>query len=103
MQRQLPWSVVAEMGVAARTDTVCLPASSYKQVPPETVAQLGSAVNQQVTNPFFGIITDPTSSPSLPTAQRGQLPPPYPQFLSVSDAQVRVERRNSCGLAVLFA
>ena len=115
VQRQLPWSVVAEIGYAA-SNGYRLPATvQYNQVPPEIVAELGSAINQTVPNPFYGIITDPTSSLSLPTVQRGQLLRPYPQFTSVSGSQVpagqsnyhalqmRVERRYSSGLAVLLA
>ena len=115
IQRQLPWSVVAEVGYAGN-NAYRLPASvQFNQVRPETVAQLGSAINATVPNPFYGIITDPTSTLSLPTVQRGQLLRPYPQFTSVAGSQVpvgqsnyhalqaRVERRYSSGLAVLFA
>ncbi len=115
IQRQLPWNLVAEIGYAGN-NAYRLPASvQFNQVAPETVAQLGSAINQTVPNPFFGIITDPTSSLSLPTVQRGQLLRPYPQFTGVSGSQVpvgqsnyhamqmRVERRYANGLALLFA
>lgn len=115
VQRQLPWNWVAEVGYAAN-NAYRLPSSvQYNQLAPDTVASLGSAVNQTVPNPFFGIITDPTSSLSLATVQRGQLLRPYPQFTSVAGSQVgvgqssyhalqaRVERRYSSGLAVLFA
>lgn len=115
IQRQLPWSWVAEVGYAGNA-AYRLPSSvQYNQVAPEVVTQLGSAINQTVPNPFFNIITDPTSTLSLATVQRGQLLRPYPQFTSVAGSQVgtgqsnyhalqmRVERRYSNGLAVLFA
>ncbi len=115
VQRQLPGNWVAEVGYAAN-NAYRLPSSvQYNQLAPETVAQFGSAVNQTVPNPFFGVITDPTSALSLATVQRGQLLRPYPQFTGMGGSQVatgqssyhaiqtRVERRYSRGLAVLFA
>jgi hypothetical protein len=72
---------------------------------------LGSALLQQVPNPFFGIIT---SGPlSTRTVQRGQLLRPYPQFTGVSAGnasygastyhalQAKVERRFSRGISML--
>ncbi len=115
IQRQLPGSWVAEVGYAAN-NAYRLPSSvQYNQLSPDTVTQLGSGVNQTVPNPFFGVITDPTSSLSLATVQRGQLLRPFPQFTSAAGSQVgagqsnyhalqaRVERRYANGLAVLFA
>lgn len=115
IQRQLPGNWVAEIGYAAN-QAYRLPASvQYNQLAPELVAQLGSGVNATVPNPFFGLITDPTSALSLPTIQRGQLLRPYPQFTGMGGSQVgagqsnyhalqaRVERRYANGLAVLFA
>src|SRR5207244_1956911 len=40
--------------------------------------------NEFVSNPFAGIITDPSSGLSAPTVQRWQLILPYPQFTGVT-------------------
>jgi hypothetical protein len=51
-----------------------------------TTAQylLGAVNNQLVPNPFYGIITDPTSILSNPTVTRGQLLRPYPQYIGMN-------------------
>jgi hypothetical protein len=43
----------------------------------------GSALNAQVKNPFYGVITSPTSVLSGPTVPAFRLLTPYPQFSSV--------------------
>ena len=43
----------------------------------------GSALNAQVKNPFYGVITDPTSVLSGPTVPAFRLMVPYPQFSAV--------------------
>src|SRR5947209_8360778 len=67
-----------------------------------------------VSNPFYGIITDPSSSLSQPTVQAYQLQRPFPQYTSFSGDsppfansiynafQLRVEKRFSAGLQFLF-
>lgn len=72
-----------------------------------------SALNSNVPNPFFGIITDPNSSFSSPTIQASQLQVPFPQFGGFSgdsppwansiynSLQLRVEKRFSHGLQAL--
>jgi len=74
-----------------------------------TITQL----NTKVTNPFYGIITNPASSLSSPTVSYNQLLKPYPQFSGFSgpdpptanstynSLQVRVEKRFSKGLQLL--
>lgn len=54
---------------------------NINQVPDSALA-LGSALRQQVPNPFFGIIT--TGPLAAPTVERRQLLRPYPQFLNVN-------------------
>ena len=114
IQRQLPWSLVLDAGYAGNS-AVALPAGvNYDQLPDALLSQ-GSALVQTVPNPFFGFITDPTSSLSRSTVQRGQLLRPYPQFTGTSASQapvghssyhalqLKVERRFSQGLAILLA
>jgi hypothetical protein len=74
---------------------------------------LGAVTQQLVPNPFYGVITDPTSLLSLPTVARRQLLLPYPQYTSVSSEapslgssifhsmQARVEKRFSSGFSLL--
>ncbi len=51
-----------------------------------TAAQLALGAEQQVLvpNPFFGVITDPTSALSRSTVARRQLVFPYPQYTTVT-------------------
>jgi hypothetical protein len=72
-----------------------------------------TALNTYVNNPFYGIITDPTSSLSSPQVSAYQLQLPYPQFTdfdiltppwanSIYHAfQLRVDKRFSNGLQFL--
>ena len=75
--------------------------------------RLGSALLEQVENPFFGIITDPASPLSRPTVARNQLLRTFPQFQNISlekgsfansiyhALQLRVDRRFSQGFTFL--
>ena len=72
---------------------------------------MGNALLAVVPNPFYGVITDPSSTLSLPTVQQEQLLRPYPQFLDVGAinvgaghssyeaGQLTVESRLANGLA----
>jgi len=76
---------------------------------------LGAQNNELVDNPFFGVITDPTSALSRPQITRGQLLRPFPQYTNVfaifpsigssiyHSFQMRVEKRFSKGFTVLGA
>jgi hypothetical protein len=78
-----------------------------------TPAQL-TDLNTYVPNPFFGIITDPTSDLSADMVAQGQLKLPYPQYTGVTlfppavansiyhAFQLRVEKRLSQGLQMLL-
>lgn len=80
-----------------------------------TTAQFeeGAINNQLVPNPFYGIITDPTSILSKPQVARGQLLRPYPQYTTMKaiyatkgdsiyhSFQASVEKRLSNGFSIL--
>jgi len=80
-----------------------------------TAAQfaLGASNSVLVNNPFFGVITDRTSSLSAAQVAAGQLIRPYPQYTTVNainssignsiyhSLQLRVEKRFSKGFTVL--
>ena len=87
---------------------------TYNQLRPEFLA-LRDQLTQSVANPFFGIITNPTSSLSQPTVLRRQLLAPYPQYNGVNafrkpqanstyhSLTLSAERRFSHGLGLLFS
>lgn len=114
VQRQLPLQLVIDVGYAATTGVALPSGVEYNQLPDQFLS-LGTQLNETVANPFFGVITDPTSILSRQTVQRGQLLRPYPHFTSMSASQapvghssynamqMRVERRFADGLALLFA
>ncbi|MBO0857048.1 MAG: TonB-dependent receptor [Chloracidobacterium sp.] len=70
-------------------------------------------LNTKVANPFYGIITNPSSSLSSPTVSYNQLLKPYPEFSGFSGSdppvansiyhslQIKVEKRFSKGLQLL--
>ena len=48
---------------------------------------LGSTLNDQIANPFYGIITSSGCGLNQPTIARGHLLSPFPQYCSVSEPQ----------------
>jgi hypothetical protein len=77
--------------------------------------QAGAINNQLVPNPFYGIITDPTSILSNATVTRGQLLKPFPQYINLNainategssiyhSLQASMEKRFSKGFTLLVA
>ena len=75
---------------------------------------MGSALNKVVPNPFYGVITDPSSLLSKSTIQEGYLLRAYPQFLnfellnsgwgrsSYQAGQLTLEHRLGRGLSLLL-
>ncbi len=114
IQRELASNFVVTVGYAGSLGRNLLSPVNLNQLPDSALA-LGSQLLQQVPNPFFGVITDPTSLLSRPTVQAGQLMRPYPQFLNVTQAlsavgsstyhglQLTLDRRFSNGLGMVFA
>jgi hypothetical protein len=74
---------------------------------------LGTYTQQLIPNPFYGVITDPTSALALPTVSRKQLMLPYPQYTTISSEapslgssiyhslQAKAEKRFSHGMTFL--
>jgi hypothetical protein len=74
---------------------------------------LGTVTQQLVPNPFYGVITDPTSAIAGPQVARRVLMLPYPQYTTVSSEnpslgnsiyhslQTKVEKRFSRGFTLL--
>jgi len=113
VQRQLPRGVVLETAYAGSVG-IHLPTGGLQaDVLPFQDLSLGSALNSQVANPFYGIVK--TGSLSAPTVTRAQLLLPFPEYTSVSEAyadvfhssyhalQMKVEKRFAHGGTVLAA
>jgi hypothetical protein len=113
LQRELPWRIGAEVsyvGTAGHNlQTNSESGLNLNQLDPQYLA-LGSALNQTVPNPFFGIVNSGIFV--SPTISRAQSLRPYPQFLDIiplqntgstslyQALQVSVNRRMSGGVAV---
>lgn len=115
VQQALGNSLMIETAYAGAKGTrLSFPTLNVNALTPEQMA-LGTQNQELVDNPFYGVITDPTSALSRPTVSRGQLLRPYPQYTSVSSdfpalgnsiyhsLQVKVERRFAKGFTVLGA
>jgi hypothetical protein len=88
LQRELPANSVVEVAYAG-TRGLHLPNGALRNIDrigyfEPSAWSLGDKLFDQVPNPFYGIITNPTSSLRLPTVQRIQLLRPYPQFTSIA-------------------
>lgn len=116
VQRELPGQLILEAGYIGNKGNHLIDGgrSAYNQLP-EQYMSLGNSLNDQVPNPFYGVITDPTSSLRLATVQRRQLLAPYPQYTGVNAAArptgnsiyhsvvLRVQKRFSSGIGFLVA
>jgi hypothetical protein len=84
VQRELPWDLFVEVGYVGTRgydlSRVGESGLSLNQLDPQYMS-LGSALNQQVPNPFFGIVNNGVLR--QPTVSRAQLLRPYPQFTDV--------------------
>jgi hypothetical protein len=113
VQRELPLKFVITAAYVGNAGVHLMTPIQYNQIPDSALA-LGSKLISVIPNPFYGVITDYTSTLSLPTVQQGQLLRPFPQFLNVKGVnigaghssyhagQLTVERRFAQGLAVLL-
>jgi hypothetical protein len=117
VQYALPKNTTVEVGYLGNHGLFLIdgdPGRNYAQLPTSDLA-LGSALQAQVPNPFFGIITTPGSALSQPTIEANQLLGPYPQYTGVQSYRkpqaeskynaftFKLDKRFSHGLALLFA
>jgi hypothetical protein len=116
IQRLLGRNWMAEIAyVGSRGNHLPLNNFNLNQLDPE-LQKLGNTVlGTNVANPFFGLITDPTSNLRNATISRAQLLRPFPQYTAVSysrplanmgDAayhsmQLKVQKRFTKGLSLL--
>lgn len=113
IQRELPSQMMIEAAyVGSRGVRLVGPTENLNQVFPADFAQ-GSALKQQVTNPFFGVLT--SGALTGRTVAREQLLRPYPQYTGVSRAnpafgnsvyhslQLKLEKRLAHGLSALVS
>jgi len=113
LQRQAPGGVAIEAAYAGARG-VHLPRGSWQaDALPAQDLSLGSALNNQVPNPFFGLVQTGTLSQS--TVKEGQLLLPFPEYTGVTESggflgnstyhsvQMKVERRFVQGGTVLAA
>jgi hypothetical protein len=84
VQRELPWDLFLEVGYVGTRgydlSRVGESGLSLNQLDPQYMS-LGSQLNQQVPNPFFGIVNNGVLTQR--TVSRAQLLRPYPQFTDV--------------------
>jgi hypothetical protein len=90
VQRELPGHLIAEVAYLGSKGTNLLIGEnglSFSQVDPSFLG-LGTDLQQLVPNPFYGIITNPSSPLSFPTVSRSRLLRPYPQYDGVAAFRV---------------
>jgi hypothetical protein len=84
VQRELPWSTFVEVAyVGTRGYDLSMVGEggmSLNQLDPQSMT-LGSQLNQQVPNPFYGIVNNGVLT--QPTVSRAELLRPYPQFTDI--------------------
>ena len=83
IQRVLPGKTAVEIAYSGSRGTHLVGTWDYDQLNPKYLS-LGAALNNQVPNPYYGVIT---SGPlATPTITLGQSLRPYPQFTDVNSA-----------------
>ncbi|MEJ7608297.1 MAG: hypothetical protein WKF37_19020 [Bryobacteraceae bacterium] len=113
VQHELPAGMALSMAYAGSKGThLPGPDQQLNQLPPEFMA-LGSRLQEQVTNPFFGQVSLGTLA--QPRVAYGQLLRPYPQYTGFAmknptnrnsiyhSAQLKLEKRFGAGGSILGA
>jgi hypothetical protein len=90
IQRELPWGLILDGHYWGSKSTRLQLNWNINQLPDQYLS-LGSHLNDQVANPFFGVITNGTLSAKTTTRQ--QLLLPFPQYTAIT--QVFVPAGNS--------
>ncbi|MEP7336817.1 MAG: TonB-dependent receptor [Acidobacteriota bacterium] len=117
VQRELPGKILFEAAYIGSKGTRLLNGESglTQQQLPASFLSLGTKLQDQVANPFFGIITNPSSSLRFATVARGQLLRPFPQYNGINAFRVpygfsiyhggtlKADKRFSNGLSFLLA
>jgi Carboxypeptidase regulatory-like domain len=113
IQRALPARFVITGTYAGSTGVHLLGAIQLNQLTDAELA-LGTGLNKVVPNPFYNVITDPSSLLSTSTIQEGYLLRAYPQFQNFEllnsgwghsnyqAGQLTLEHRLSQGVSLLF-
>jgi hypothetical protein len=113
IQRALPANFVVTVAYAGSEGVHLMQPLYLNQIPDADLAQ-GAKLTTTVANPFYGVITDPTSTISTSTVSYEQLLRPFPQFTGLEQinsgvghstynaGQLTVEHRVRQGLAVVF-
>lgn len=116
LQRQLPGQLVVEVGYIGNKGNHLIDGgiTAFNQLSPD-LFRLGNSLNDVLPNPFFGLITDPTSALALPTIARRQLLAAYPQYTGVNSVArptgnslyhsllLRVQKRFTNGVGFLVS
>jgi hypothetical protein len=81
IQRQITQSFAADVAYAG-SHSLDLPVNVQIDQLPDSALSLGTALTQQVPNPFYGLVN--VGILAQPTVSRGQLLRPYPQFNGIT-------------------
>ncbi|HEV8145813.1 MAG TPA: TonB-dependent receptor [Bryobacteraceae bacterium] len=93
-QFALPWNFSVETSyVGNRSQRLTINNRNINDIPNQFLS-LGTRLNTRVANPFFGVITDPTSALSQSTVTVRQLLQPFPQFINITNAALPFGRSN---------
>ena len=117
VERELPGNIVFEAAYIGSKGTRLLAGESGVTLSqlPASFLSLGTQLQDQVANPFFGIITNPSSPLRFMTVSRGRLFRPYPQYNGINafriphgdsiynGATLKADKRFSSGVSFLVA
>jgi Carboxypeptidase regulatory-like domain/TonB dependent receptor-like, beta-barrel len=99
VQRELTANTVVEVSyLGSKITNVGIPDSNFNQLT-EDQLKIGPPLLDRVSNPYFGIIPQHSSSIGDPTITRAQLMMPYPQYTAVSFYRNNVGTTDYKGLA----
>jgi len=117
LQHSLPGNLVAEIGYIGNHTLHLVDGETGKQYDqlPASYMALGTQLQAQVTNPFYGKIPYTTGSLAQPTVSYMQLLRPYPEYTGIQSYRkpiaqsiyhamtIRVDKRFGNGMSVLLS